>query len=230
MTIPLAHYKLNGDANSATGSHHGTADGGGYVVGKIRQGWDTEGDSRILVPTFWIGDNFTATAWINLASVIYGTNAFALAQYDNVTGQKRQWGFRLETGSALWRLITSSNGVNNGIRSFGVTAQTGWHHVALTCANLTRQWSLYIDGELENTITASYTFTDQGADFTISGQPTKLYIDGIFDDVRIYDEALPLWKIKELYNHSKGTEEVEPWQRLIQPTIQRTVQPLIGAA
>jgi hypothetical protein len=68
--------------------------------------------------------------------------------------------------------------------------------------------------------------TALGARYTLN----TATFDGLLDDARLYDEALPDWKIRAIYNFGEGSEACQPWQRLIQPVIHRTLQPLIGAA
>ena len=79
--------------------------------------------------------------------------------------------------------------------------------VAMTCANATKAWKLYIDGELKASKTAPYSFADQGSHFTIGGRAGGNYVNAAFDDVRLYDKILPTQKIKAIYNGGAGSEE-----------------------
>ena len=226
----IAHYKCNGDPNDASGNgNHGTATGGVWIAGKIGGAFDAQGSSEITVPTFWIGNEFTLSWWMNPATWTGTSARYVLAQY-LTTGNHRQWGLVYNGTAAEYQIYTSDNGIRYATASLGFGPATGWKQFAVTCNNTTRIWRVHVNGVFIIEVTAAYTFADQGAPLTIAGRGGTGYFDAAFDDVRIDNGILPLWKIKAIYNGGKGSEECEPWQRLIRPVIRRTIQPLIGAA
>ncbi|MBU4273202.1 MAG: LamG domain-containing protein [Planctomycetes bacterium] len=110
----------------------------------------------------------------------------------------------------------------------GLIATGAWNHIAIVFDGVAGEATLYINGVQAGDVIA-YVPKNLGGAIRIGNRYSDIYGSRAkLDDVRIYDEALPLWKIKAIYNFGKGSEECEPWQRLIRPTIQPVPRPLIG--
>ncbi len=220
----LAHYKLNDDVLDASGnSHHGTPTNVSYVAGKIRQAASFDGTSSyIVLPISSSVTSLTLIGWFRCTGPA-NVQRFCL---DIQTGRV---GLAWQRGSVIPNL-----GLHDGTgwQLFGSTPpQNEWHHVAYVLNAATGKANCYVDtvqsgSELNYTPRAIGGQVRLGVHCTVNSG----WFIGYMDDVRLYDEALPLWKIKAIYNFGKGSEEVEPWQRLIRPVIQRTAQSLIGAA
>jgi hypothetical protein len=94
-------------------------------------------------------------------------------------------------------------------RSNTLVNDLDWHHLAYSRSGSTGY--IYVDGNLENTHTADFTFTDplnrwsigQEWDNTSAGN----FLTGMVDDARIYDYALSLVEIAWL------TGRTEPFDK-----------------
>lgn len=74
-----------------------------------------------------------------------------------------------------------------------------WYHVAATFDG--RQWTLYLNGNFENSTTiATSTLVSGTGDLNIGAYASGSYhFNGAIDDVRIYNRALSAAEIKNLY-------------------------------
>jgi hypothetical protein len=150
----------------------------------------------------------TITTWIKL-------NAFTgphdgIAAKDSCTGPDGGWYFMVSNTiqSLQYDHCFTGDLINNWTAPSNAIKLHAWHHVviiynAASTANIPR---MYIDG-LEQTVTVedaptSSTFGDDSAiDVTIGRCGTcSGAINGLIDDVRIYNRALTENEIKRLYN------------------------------
>ena len=87
-------------------------------------------------------------------------------------------------------------------------SDNSWHHVVYTYDRATAIGSVYVDGSLIVTATQAINTVPVG-NFFIGADPTTWALPkfvGALDDVRIYDKALLLEEIAEIYNNGNGTE------------------------
>ncbi|MCD4728204.1 MAG: LamG domain-containing protein [Pirellulales bacterium] len=234
---PLARYKLNGDAADAGGNgYHGTPTDVSFVAGKVRQAGSFNGStSSIQLPAsnaiLTASSSWTTMAWWR------STGPSGVAWAERVCTFHRG----AAAGSAV-AILPRVNTPPNLIISYayhdgasfnhryitGTKAFNTWYHAALTYDGTT--FRFYHNGVLVDSV--EDTFSGFGTYPAYLGHYYGVNagdsLDGTLDDVRIYNEVLPSWKIKAIYNFGKGSEKIEPWQRLIRPTIQRAVQPLVG--
>ncbi len=227
----IAHYKLNFNPNDASGNgHHGTPTNMSYVAGKIRQAASFNGTTSLInmgnvlnIGTSdwsvgcWVKSSFTKTQ---------GT----VTKRSNNPGQDG-WELRIIPSGRVTMIFGGAAASTYETSDAGVVVTDGqWHH----CVGIWDRdglMSVYVDGEFQTSLSIA---AEDGYDATSAislvlgafNGGTQFPLDGLLDEVRIYNEVLPVWKIKAIYNFGKGSEEAEPWQRVIQPTI----QPLIGAA
>ena len=227
----ILHLPFNNNLNDVGGNGlDGSADGGSYVNGVVGQAWSNNGNSRILVPyatPLYPGDALTFACWINLSTTTFPSTAYHFGQYE---AGKRQWALTQPAGTGQPLQLYISNGISANIHSFGVALATGWTHVAITANNTARSWSLFVGGALAAGVTGSFSYANQGSHLTIGGNASGNYSNGAFDDIRFENRILSASEIMAIFNFGKGSEACEPWQRLIRPTIRRTIHPLAGAA
>jgi len=124
-----------------------------------------------------------------------------------------------------------SVGLWNGstyIKASEATVNGTWYHLAATWDG-SATLAVYL-----NTAVASGTTNPNSssvAHFALGVQSslnTSYCFPGLVEDVRIADEVWDDWKIQAQYNFGKGSAEAQPHQRLIQPTIKRTLIPIAG--
>ena len=96
----------------------------------------------------------------------------------------------------------NGNAVGAGSPTNYVVADT-WYKLAFTYDGVTAKF--YINGALVNSLTKSAVFTDNTTDLLIgkNGDPSGLYpnwFNGVIDEIRIYNRALPQQAITQLIN------------------------------
>ena len=121
------------------------------------------------------------------------------------------------SGNLHWWVgcLNGSNYVNFGLRdNSGVYQGTpgdtalndgNWHHIVAIRNAATDQNHLYVDGELQNTITYDYTSGFAGtAPLSIGSLNSDYRFNGLLDEVAIYDKALAEGEILMHYNQGAG--------------------------
>jgi hypothetical protein len=185
--------------DSSGGNHHGT------LVGKARFGPGKNGGAINLdgagsfvriadKSTFDMGNEATIACWVNFRSVptawtgivTKGDTAWRLSTVD----QQRQVHFAVndfENGG--------ENIFVNGPATFNVNE---WHHVVAVYDG--RAMRIYVDGKLDITKPCANGIGKNDAEVLIgeNGEQPNRCFDGLIDDVRIYNYALPEKQIKTL--------------------------------
>ena len=91
-------------------------------------------------------------------------------------------------------------GSDAGVGSDTVFAKTGeWYYIVYTYDGITAK--LYINGQVKNTLQKSVPFTDNSNDLYIGRHedpPYPYYFNGIIDEIRIYNRALPTGAVQQL--------------------------------
>ncbi len=225
---PLAHYKLNGDANDASGNgNHGTPTDITYPNSKpgLRQAALFNGSSskiRVASEILPLGlGPWTLATWINL-SVIYANDGLFNNGTGTAAGVRTSWLFfadnrmRINIGDGTSYLAIYSTA--------GASLSGSWKHLAVTRA-ADGYINFYLNGQPHGggantkSVPDGYGSSEIGRNYFSN----SFIISGLLDDFRVYAEALPLWMIKDIFNFGRGSEECEPWQRLIRPTIQPVI-------
>jgi hypothetical protein len=241
MTL-LAHYPLNENAadtavTDASGNGHGGTAARNTnlfsAVGKIGTALNFNGSSDLVsLGDFDILGAFTIAAWINTDTISTSTGGRPiLAKWDNVTGNR----------SLLFVICSTGGGGDGGIgiaRSSGgtdlkshytsgvVLASTGvWYHLVATYDGAGSVPLCYVNGELvalPGLTTSGSTGSGQYNNATalrigsvVNNSSAPRWFDGCIDDLRIYDEVLPQWKIQSIYNYGRGTSRYDPWRKTI---------------
>ncbi len=208
----VAHYEFSaeGDFSNSVAGAAATGDpqGNAQVI------WDQERGSYVLsldgdgdyvnCGTDDIGHIDTAVtvaAWIKTDS---------LSSSDMVAGKGYAW--RLNGNSTNNLQFQISNTTPSGSSAAGSTDVNDgqWHHVAGTYDGAS--YNLYVDGILDGSMDASGSIdTWDGYFFCIGAHYKKgderdprRFFDGLIDDVRIYDIALPESKIRQIFTFKPG--------------------------
>ncbi len=189
--------------DSSGNGYDGTLEGNAaWVAGKIGGALDLGGGDRVVDETAgdYINglDAITICLWIK--SDVIGTDKGFVIFEDPAGGDNRNirydaasWAW--EGGTNLIKMALDSTGGHQAYEGSDNTQTTEWQHVAMVWSS-GNELLLYIDGELDTP-----RGNDAGTAGTITGV-TKLIVgqgakdagggwDGLIDDVRIYNEALP---------------------------------------
>jgi len=239
MTLRI-RYPLKYDATDVSGNGlDGTPTDVSFGVVDGRSAGSFNGTSSKSVTT----QNITSTAfsislWFYCSTIVASANDPLFAKW-NAGANKRSWILALNnngTGNVMF--CVSGSGYNYMYKTSANSVFTAatWHHLVATYDAGT--YAAYIDGvsvglstsTSSGTVTAAPHSNDADARLgsTKHESGSERFGAVSLKDVRVYDEVLPTWKIKALYNGGRGSEECEPWQRLVQRTVQPTIRHLVG--
>lgn len=126
-----------------------------------------------------------------------------ISSYDS-SGNSSQW--TLEYGRTAQRMSALANGATIAVIGNSDLSLNKWSHVVMIRAGSTGAWtySLYLNGILDNSATGvtANPHAQQSASIgrygAFVGDSTNF--KGMIDDVRIYNRALTVQEVKDLYN------------------------------
>ena len=218
----VALYSFESDAGGVTpnsGSGGAAIDGaliGDSVLaaGKIGQAMSFDGDGDYIDVEYDASldmSAFTVSAWVNINSEpgsygILGTRIDGDTTFDvKVAGDK----IHADVGTGGGWISTA---VDIGAGDTGSNTQGGdlaigqWYQVTYVVDDAAKQFRLYIDGDLKRTM--NYPNNAHTARFMKPGQSLWIgddytgheYMDGLIDEVYIYDRALDGGEVTDLFN------------------------------
>ena len=212
VVLPVAHWRLDGDALDWAGSSHGTVGGGaafeanddGSGVGShalVLDGSDDYMDLASHVSNFPLGDAArTVTGWFKADAGNQRQTFFTYGP--NVAGQ------RFSIAADRTQVLVGVSGHAWGVN--GLDLSDGWHHVAVTYAGGdSDSISIYLDGALQaaSTLVGAPQALDTRTGPAATGRNaggTEHYA-GSIDDVRIYAAALNAEQVLALFNEHPQT-------------------------
>ena len=227
----VAWYKLDGNALDSSGNgHHGTVGSGTFVPGKIREGISFNGVSPNIIQcgnitsgmstitmACWIYPTESFTQTTGFVSNLYHRNSNTSNPYDN-----RGMCLRTDSSGRLGVTYGFKNGSEYnraGYTTSAVIPLNEWSHIACT-----------FDGEVLIVYMNGQLIGEHVRDIIVDGETqfvigrwgshySNYFFTGVIDDVRIYDHALSLKKLKELAKakilHYRMDDFQEPTENLI---------------
>ena len=211
----IARYKLDGNANDASGLYNtGTLQNAPATTsdrfGFAGRAYSFDGTNQFIsTSTFYPAmDNLTMSVWFNTTS----TNGGRLIGFgDNKTGQSGNYDRHIymnNDGQIYFGVYPG------GVRTLNSTPSynDGNWHMATATLSTTAGMSLYIDGILIGTDPTTVNGQAYTGYFKIgydnmngwSSQPANFFFTGSIDDVLIYNTALSASQISNLYNAPEG--------------------------
>lgn len=207
-----ARYEFLGGAvtDQSGNGYDGTITGNPALTSDAERGdgMTFDGDDRIDVVSgvSTLGDEVTIAAWVNLDA----------GQQDNIF---------LSLGDEIYIILDNSNpSLSMGLHVNGFTTSSlnsthniageGWHHVAATINDVTKETSLYLNGELVRSSTFAFSDIDWGTaaspNITIGSlSDGSNAFTGSLDDVRVYDSELTQTAIAAVMgDHGYDSESV----------------------
>jgi hypothetical protein len=194
----VAYYPLDGDVSDATGSHDGTVSGTpNFVAGYEGQALDlASADAApqyvgVVYSDDFALNSFTVAAWINVHDLdapraILGTRFNGDNTFDVKVEATRIHG-DIGDGSAWLNTSVDLVAAQGGAISIG-----DWHHIAYAIDGTSGTAELYLDGVLAATISLGGTplFMKPDQELRIGNSSGAEYMNGLIDEVRIYNRAL----------------------------------------
>ena len=186
----IGHWKFDGDTLDYSGlGNNGIANGvPTYALGKIGQALSFDGfDDYVEIDSVTASitsDDITLAGWVNTADT---GNVYWFSCNGPAGSTANVVLFGILGGQAAIYDTSAAEG-----HSSTLVNDSEWHHLAYTRSGSTG--SVYVDGTLENTHTANFTFTDPGNRWSIGQEwddtTASNFLAGTLDDVRIYDYGL----------------------------------------
>jgi parallel beta-helix repeat protein len=209
-TLSSAHWKLEGNANDSSGqNNHGTNNNGTYVTGIDGQAISLNGtNAYVNIPheaslNFGApGNPFTITAWIKTSAA-----SGPIVSKSRPTQQTHMdYSFEINSGKLHFKRWHQSPDQNDFVTdSDGVSINDNtWHMVAFVNEGASSH-KLYVDGQLVETGTTTWSYTDSNTQPLTIGKFTNYtyvtsYFTGSIDDVQIHQRALSATEISTLFN------------------------------
>ena len=215
----VAHYRMFDGTDSSGNGYAGTPTNGlAFVAGKIGNCGSFDGDNDFnelgsIANTdslALVGSPFTILAWLN--PVFTGSDQWMrIVDKSDGGNAQRGYAFYLDNNGNLQVSVGDADGVggNNWYNNTGEFSAGAWQHAAVVSNGSSYQ--LYRNATAISGIMGVGSY-QQPPNYTTNmrigswNHSTGREYKGLMDDVRIYDEALPLWKIKAIYNLGNGTE------------------------
>ncbi len=210
----IAYYAFNGNANDETGrGHHGTVIGATLTTDRfgnansayhfngagsyIRIPATTDLKSAYLSISVWAKRTSLSTSWQQIISATEQANRYIVGWYDN-------------------DIIGSTHSPASIIKTPISYVDANWHHIVLSYEE--GQRLLYVDGELKanQTITGPITGYNSGwvgvgmEDENQDGTPDMFGFAGDIDDIGIYNRALTINEVTNLYNDGLPLVPMKP--------------------
>ena len=209
---PTRAYYFNESVNTnplidSIGGYNGTVNGTTIATGKINGARSFNGSSDYVTIARPVQDDFSICAWINTTTVGNGTNHYQYAPIldSEVGGYVSDFGFGIDSNGKLG--FGDGDGTDYSL-SGSTTVSTGsWMFVCATRNKTTGLMSLYVNGSLDGTKTGSKTSLTANSNARIGyGYDAPKYINGLIDDLTIYNTVLSLNDIQYIYNSATGRE------------------------
>lgn len=220
-----AYYKLNDDADDATGIYNGTATASvSYPdgrFGKAASGFTAS--QYISIPTmglFLAKNTSSVSMWIKSSGATSPLDYF----FADYSGSSFNHGIFLAADGSIKRGTRYSSVDSAEISSSTGFADNNWHHVVsvVNVSNNTQQ--LYVDGSLADSgsiPTNSWSSLGNVEKVLIGGlwgnnQSNNLPFGGSIDQVRIFSSAISAGNVTSLYNEGTVVESTDGTDSILQ--------------
>jgi len=187
----IATYMLDNNATDISGNYNGTETNISYNTGQYGGAAVFNGsNSAIVLPNNILTSNFSVSAWFYLNSTSGNQYLFEFDYENRVI-------FRISSTDNNWAYIG-----NSGYFNPGITYTPGrWYNVVITFSN-GNPFKIYINGVLSytggNTNVSAFNNDNILGAANSSGSGA---INGLIDQVRIYDSALSATDVSNIYNN-----------------------------
>lgn len=228
VNSPLAHWTLDDGGggiavDSAAGNDGTLVNGPIWADGKINGALDFDGaDDIIYLPDnnpVWLPENdFSVAMWVYCETAISPTTGVTETlfngTYKRSSNPANEMGFRVfrggTTGQFGFYMATTTN-TDEDLLSNTLLETDRWYHL-VAVRNGTTQ-SVYIDGQEDASRTCSpdpIKYTSSVSDIGVhigagtEGAPPRFHFQGTIDEVSLFDRALSLQEIQQLYTDGAG--------------------------
>ena len=194
---PLGYWPLDGHLDDAAGSSDGEFFGGApdYVKGKMNQAIRFDGADDYVEIMMGNVDAYTISAWVKPER----TDAASIVVRTSASGTTTHWSHQMRIAASgvfehyLWdgsaRTVLGTTPVETG----------AWYFVSIDATN-NGPVQLYVNGQEEGDATTVGAMWADGDRFHIGSNSGggMGWFQGVIDDVRVYEEALPQAEIERV--------------------------------
>ncbi len=201
----ILHYQADNSSIDSSGyGHDGTLfNGATYAAGQLGEAFLFDGVNDYLagpvVPQI-NPNSFSIALWVK-AVPESGLHLLADSSHGGSRGGSINWeGFALQLNGGVADFAFGNGSTFPHVTSNTVVADNTFHHLAATFDG--SLMSIYVDGDLDNTASFSGTPMVSGRPFRLGNhdQLTGRALNGLLDDVRLYDEVLTAGQVQGLAN------------------------------
>ena len=199
-----AYWDFQGDYEDASdNNYHGTPKDDTHIVnGDKGQVLELDGsyDRVEIGDVLDMTDNITISAWVNLTGT--SRNYYTILGKEDST--QSQYGLEIINSSGNVRGITFET-EDSSIDSIQTITRNIWTHIAFTYDG--NKSKLYINGEFDSGYDNNGSMNDNSEILTIGysriSGGTYNNLEGQLDDIIVYNRALSLQEISDIYNEQK---------------------------
>lgn len=199
----IAFYPFNGNANDASGhDHHGIVSGAVLTAdrfGHPNSAYYFDGiNDHIRIPnhdSLNVREAISINFWMNIGQ-LFNREAFPISH----GSWENRWKVSLIPGDRLRWTIKTGSGITDLDSDLLFVINT-WYNITVTYNG--SDFELYVDGELNSFSQWSGLISPTTYDLMIGQRLPNDYnynFRGILDDIRIYDYALSVQEIQDLYH------------------------------
>ena len=207
----VAYYPFDGNANDYSGNtNHGTVLGAVLTTnrfGNANSAYSFDGaTSYIRVPdndSLELTNDFSISSWIYLRTLAPPSQGI-LAKHIAGPNNAGSWIYQITPNNGLVD-FEATPFFDGSVESTTGLTLNHWHHLIFSYTKSTQIWKYYIDGILDKNGTRSYDIRNTSLDLTIGAEEHPSYpqlishLDGIIDDIRIYNRVLSLNEVQTLF-------------------------------
>jgi len=197
---PIAHWKFDEGAGTtaydSVGDNHGTVHGAVWSTGQIDGALSFDGADDYVDcgtgPAITGTGDFAVSVWVKTDS----DKGQSIVHQRSPSSPNGMYGLGMKNGRAHFQIYNSGYGFF--IRT-DVTVNDGlWHQIVAVRINST-DGEIYVDGSLAGTGSGPARSLNNVGVRIGRGFTGPYYFNGLIDDVRIYDRALSVKEIGEIY-------------------------------
>ena len=210
----VAHYPFNGNANDESGNEqHGTVNGPVLAadrLGSNNAAYHFSGGLQNIDCGDPADDSFDLTGaatllcWVSFDGELPDRSTCdALVGKDIGSGWNNKWVFGAQESGLTFHL-NGSGRFSSWVYSDEVSFESNqFYHVAVVKTN--DSYTFYVNGEDKGTSEMPYTVPDVESPLTIGFGEEGMALEGVMDDVRIYNRALSPGEIWALFGGSSAS-------------------------
>ena len=206
----LAYYRADGTPNDVINGNDLTlVNGTTYGDGIINQGFQFDGvnDYAQYNGDIGITGDFSISGWFNPNS---GTISSFLSSYNYEVGSRNDSICIAPFSGTLRIYVVNSLGVNISQDHTSAYTLSNWSHFVITFNNTTKKIDVYVNGVLHPN-SSTTTFTDYNTTGFVTGIITGKrgvrYLNGLIDELGIWNRQLTPTEVSQLYNSGNGKQK-----------------------